>query len=268
LIKLSIVIITWNQWKKLEKCLQSIFNNEFITNKSKYEIIIIDNNSNDKTGLVINKFKSKIIYIRNNKNYGVAPARNQGITIAKGKYILMLDDDTEVIKGCFYNIIKFMDTHQDCWGAGTKQLHPDGSLEYNARTFYNIPVIIARRSPVGKFMKKTIKKHLMMDWDHNSSREVDWVAGASFIMRKEAINKIGVFDDRYFFGFEDVDWCYRVKLAKKKIYYIHTAQIIHYVQGSSRKLITRKAFYHLLSAIRFFIKFKLKNNMNKRFWSL
>lgn len=259
MVKLSVVIITWNQCRKLENCLKSIFNDKSVKNKKDYEIIVIDNASTDNTISMLEKFSKKIELIKNKKNRGVAPTRNQGIRVARGKYIMMLDDDTEVKKGCFNNMVKFMDSHEDCWCAGTKQLRPNGKLEYNARTFYDLPTIIARRTPLGRFMENKIKKHLMMDWDHNSSREVDWVAGGSFIMRKYAINKIGILDENYFFGFEDVDWCYKVKLAGKKVYYIHDAMIVHYVQGSSRRLFSKKVVNHLLSAVRFYWKFKLKN---------
>ena len=258
MVKLSVVIITWNQCQKLERCLNSILKDTTSNNKRDYELIIVDNASSDGTLLMLDRFSSDTKLIKNHKNRGVAPARNQGIGAANGEYIMMLDDDAEIKRGCFKNIIKFMDSHEDCWCAGTKQLKPDGKLEYNARTFYDLKIILARRIMFGRFMKKTIRGHLMMDWDHNSDRVVDWVAGASFIMKREAIKKIGVLDEKYFFGFEDVDWCYRVRLAGKKVFYIHNAVVIHHIQGSSRKLASRKALNHLLSAIRFYLKFKLK----------
>ena len=288
---LSVVIITWNQANKLEKCLNSIFSQKI---KCTYEIMIVNNNSQDRTKEVLEKYKSKhqdkinieefeklsgnsqtphkialnisqkgvyskLSIINNRENRGIALARNQGITISKGKYVMMLDDDTEVLENCFDSIVNFMNSHEDAWCAGTKQLKPDRSLEYNARKFYTIPSILFRRSFLVKIFPNSrfLKDHLYLDWDHNSSREVDWVAGASFIMRREAIDKIGLFDENYFFGFEDVDWCYRVKLAEKKTYYISEAVIIHHVQGSSRKLLSRKALNHLKSAIRFLVKFNL-----------
>ncbi|MFC1852105.1 glycosyltransferase family 2 protein [candidate division CSSED10-310 bacterium] len=250
---LSLVIITWNQCARLEHCLHSIFSSD--NSQQDIEVIIIDNNSADGTLSMLDQFSSLLTLIKNDTNRGVAPARNQGIALAAGKYIMMLDDDTEVKPLCFQKIIAFMDRNEDCWCLGTKTLKPDQTIELNARTFYDIPTIIARRTPLGKLMKDTVNRHLMCDWDHNSAREVDWVAGASFVMRAEAIEKIGVLDEKYFFGFEDVDWCYRIRLARKKVYYLHDAKIVHHVQGSSRRLFSKKAFYHLLSAIRFYRKF-------------
>lgn len=256
-LPLSVVIITWNQADKLSKCLNSIL---FQKINCRYEIILVDNNSCDKTYKVVERYEKDIVVVRNSQNKGVAPARNQGILASKGRYIMMLDDDTEVLPGCFDNIVCFMDLHKDVWCAGTKQLKPDGSLEYNARRFYTIPSILFRRTFL-KFLfpnSSFLRNHFYLDWDHNSNKAVDWVAGASFVMRREAIDKIGLFDENYFFGFEDVDWCYRVKLAGKKTYYLADAAVIHHVQGSSRRLLSKKAFNHLKSAIRFVFKFLLK----------
>ena len=259
--KLSIVIITWNQCKKLKRCLDSILNSD--NNREDIEIIIIDNNSTDNTLSMLKEYNSKISLLQNKKNKGVAPARNQGIKIAKGDYVMMLDDDTQVKPGCFSKIIEFMDTHQDCWCLGTKQLRPNGNIGNNVRTFYDLPTIIARRTFLGKFMKNKIRHHLMLDWNHNSTREVDWIAGASFVMRTKAINKIGDFDEKYFYGFEDVDWCYRVKLAGGKVYYLHDAVIIHDLQATSSRLFSKKALDHLCSGIRFYMKFKNKHLTDK-----
>lgn len=252
-IDLSVVIITWNQKNKLEQCLNSIFNQK---SRCNFEVITIDNFSGDGTREMLQKFKDRVRLLHNNKNIGVAPARNQGVRIAKGKYIMMLDDDTTVHKNCFENIIAFMNKNSAIWCAGTKQLKPDGDLEYNARTFYNFPIILFRRTILGKFFPNNnfIKKHLMLDWDHNSPKEVDWVAGGSFIMRRSIIEKIGLFDEKYFFGFEDVDWCYRVWKSGGKVGYIHDAIITHHVQGSSKKMFSKKAFDHLKSALRFYYK--------------
>ena len=235
--QLSVVIVTWNQRNKLKDCLESIFNNKYQNDYiNNVEVIVVDNSSTDSTLTMLENYNNKIQLIK------------------KGKYIMMLDDDTEVLDDCFIKIINFMNANKDCWCLGTKQLHPDGSLEFNARTFYDFMTILARRTPLGRILKNKVRKHLMIDWDHESTRIVDWVAGASFVMRRKAIDAFGSFDENYFFGFEDTDWCYQVKKHKKKVYYLHDAKIIHHIQGSSRKLFSKKAFSHLLSAIRFYKK--------------
>ncbi len=197
--KLSIVIITWNKCKKLKRCLDSILDSD--NDREDIEIIIVDNKSIDNTLSMLGEYSSKIRLIQNKKNIGVAPARNQGIKIAKGDYVMMLDDDTQVKPGCFNKIIEFMDGHEDCWCLGTKQLMPNGNTGHNVRAFYDFPTIIARRTFLGKFMKNRIRYHLMLDWNHNSTKEVDCVEGGSFVMRGKAIKNICDIYEKYFYVF-------------------------------------------------------------------
>lgn len=250
---ISVVIITWNQIDKLKACLASLAGN---AKNCSAEIIVVDNASADGTGRWL-KDQQGIKIISNGCNRGVAPARNQGIAAASGELVLMLDDDTVVHAGCLDRLVVFMSAHPDVWLAGGRQLRADGSLEYSARTFYNPLMILARRSFWGCTAagKRWIAKHLMLDWDHNDDRSVDWVAGACFCMRVGAIRKIGQLDERYFFGFEDVDWSYRVWKAGGKVAYVHDATVTHFVQGSSRRLFSRKAFCHLASMIRFYARY-------------
>jgi len=252
--RLSVVIITWNQCEKLRNCLESILRSD--NGGQDVEIIVVDNHSADETIPMLESYKSKIRLMSNEKNMGVAFARNQGIKAARGDYVMMLDDDTEVREGCFSRIINFMERNDDCWCLGTKQLRPDGILEYNAKRFYDLATAIARRTPLGRIMKHKVREHLMLDLDHNSTSVVDWVAGGSFVMRVEAIRCIGDFDEAYFFGFEDIDWCHRLKLAGKKTYYLHDAVIVHYVQRTNMKFFSRKAFGLFLSSVRYYVKFR------------
>ncbi|MBI5722976.1 MAG: glycosyltransferase family 2 protein [Planctomycetes bacterium] len=250
---ISVVVITWNQLERLKACLASLAGN---AKNCSAEIIVIDNGSSDDTGEWL-KSQPGLKVILNGRNRGVAPARNQGIAAATGRFILMLDDDTVVHSGCLDRLVGFMSAHPAVWLAGGRQLRPDGSLEYSARTFYNPLMILARRSFWGRTAagKRWIAKHLMLDWDHNDDRTVDWVAGACFCMRTEAIKKIGPLDESYFFGFEDVDWSYRVWRAGGKVAYVHDAAVTHFVQGSSRRLFSRKAACHLASMIRFYSRY-------------
>ncbi len=249
---LSLVIITWNQAERLKACLESVFAQQ---SRHTFEVVVVVNGSQDHTLQVLEHFP-QVRSIRNKTNRGVAPARNQGIAAAGGRILMMLDDDTLMHPACIERVIDFMDSHPDAWGGGTKTFAPSGALEYNARTFYTIPIILFRRTPLGKWFPQAgiVRKHLMTDWDHQDSRPVDWVSGASFIMTREAVESIGAFDEHFFFGFEDVDWCYRVQLEGKRIYYLADASIVHHIQGSSRRFLSVKAWYHLRSFLYFYQK--------------
>ena len=252
MIDLSVVIINYRMREMLERCLKSIYSRNF---KIRYEIILVNTISEDGTPEMI-KEHFKDVKLINTERFGVALSRNVGLKAAGGRYILMLDADTIVMPGTFDEMVEFMDTHKDAGGAGSRTVTPQGGLEYSCRTFYTLPVILFRRTFLGELFPdgRVLQKHLMMDWDHNSVRQVDWVAGASFLMRKETIERIGIFDEKFVFGFEDVDWCYRAKKDNWKIYYFPKGEIVHSVQRASARGFNRMAFEHLKSAYIFYRK--------------
>ncbi len=251
--ELSIVIATWNQSMFLGACLASL-QRELTT---EVEVIVVDNGSVDATAVVLDAHRAGVArIIRNKTNKGVACARNQGIKEAQGELIWFLDDDTSVHRGAVNAIIQFMNAHPDVWVAGTKQLRPTGSLECNCRMFYSLPVVLARRLPFARpfISSHVVRQHLMDDWDHNDARTVDWVAGGSLVIRRRAIETVGAMDQSFFFGFEDTDYCLRVWNAGHAVAYVPGAIITHHVQGSSRKMWSRKQFQHLRSMLTFYGK--------------
>ncbi len=251
-IDISVVIVTWNQLAFLKECLISLRQN---ARECQSEIIVVDNGSSDGSREFLQQ-QSELRTIYNDTNAGVSRARNQGIEKATGRYIYMLDDDTVVHSGCLDRFVNFMDAYPEVWLSGGKQVSGQNILIPTARSFYNPLIILARRSPWGKTLigKRQIRKHLMQDWDHQDNRTVDWVSGASFCMRASAVEKIGPLDSGYFFGFEDLEWAYRVWNHGGKVAYLHDAIITHYVQRSSKKLFSRRAMDHFASMIRFYVK--------------
>ena len=132
----------------------------------------------------------------------------------------------------------------------------NGELERNVKRFYSLATIVLRRTPLGKIWKNNPwnQRHLMLDKDWSRPFYGDWVAGACFCMRREAIEEVGLFDDRYYFGFEDLDWCWRAKRLGWKIAFNPAAHIIHKVQRKSAEGFNKLAWQHLLSGVRFWIK--------------
>jgi rhamnosyl/mannosyltransferase len=254
MIDLSVVIINYRMRNQLKNCLKSIYTQKV---KINFEVILVNTISQDGTPEMIEKH-FKDVRLINTDRFGVALSRNVGLKASSGRYILMLDADAMLVPDhrALDEMVEFMNTHSDAGGAGSRTISRSGALECSCRTFYTLPIILFRRTFLGTLFpnSRIIRKHLMMDWDHNSVREVDWVAGASFLMRRETVESIGFFDEKFAFGFEDVDWCYRAQKGGWKIYYFPKGEIIHDAQRASARGFNRMAFEHLKSAFIFYRK--------------
>ncbi len=240
-IDVSIVIISWKMKDLLQSCLNTIYN---FTSGITFEIIVIDNNSLDGTSEMIETEFPEIILIKNPENRGVAPARNQGIEIAKGKYVLILDADVELIENSILKLFEFMESKPDCGVVGSKLVSTDRQLQFSCKRFPNLLSFIFRRLEHFDVIKnsKTLRYHTMQDWDHSGIKEVDYLIGACQFIRYEVIKKIGMYDDKIFYGPEDIDFCLRVWRANYRVIYFPESQIIHHEQR-----ITKKNFFSKVS---------------------
>jgi len=187
--------------------------------------------------------------------FGFAEMRNVGILNSRGRVVLMLDADTEVLPGCFDAFVDFFGRHEKVGGAGGHTRRRDGSFEYNVKRFYTLTTIAVRRSPLMRWWPDNPwnRHHLMMDKDHERPFYGDWMAGACFAIRREAVEQVGLFDTSMHY-FEDVDWCHRARKAGWKIAFVPQARIVHLVRRESAQGINRQALVHLRSAIRFWWK--------------
>jgi GT2 family glycosyltransferase len=221
------------------------------------EIIVVDNCSGDgSTGMIEQEFPH-VTLIKNTANLGYARAVNQGIRQSRGRYCLILNPDIETTGDAIKNLWSLMEATPDAGIAGGKLLNPDGSLQMSCRTFYTVATVLLRRTFLGKVFPNSgpVRRHLMLDWDHNSDRQVDWVIGACMIVRREAYQAVGGMDERFFLYFEDVDWCFRIKKHGWKVYYVHSAVMEHHHRRQSARLLPdSKLLSHLFSTLRFYDK--------------
>ena len=254
----SVVIISWKMKDLLQRCLQSIYK---FTSGVKLEIIVIDNNSQDGTSEMIENQFPKIGLIKNKENRGVAPARNQGIEIAKGKYILILDADVELIENSIQKLFEFMESNANCGIVGSKLISTDHQLQYSCKRFPNLFSFIFRRLEHFDTIRnsKTLRYHTMQDWDHKEIKEVDYLIGACQFIRTNVIKKIGMYDDNIFYGPEDIDFCLRIwKVGYKVIYYPHT-QIIHHEQRITKKnFLSKVSIKHFFGILYIYRKYNYK----------
>jgi len=257
-IDISLVLITWKMKSLLERLLKSFIN---YSDGFTYEIIVIDNNSQDGTIELIESEFPDIRLIKNSQNKGVAPARNQGLKIATGNFVLILDADMELTENSIEHLFRFMKENPQAGLVGCKLTEPNGELQYSCKRFPTVLSLIFRRLEGISFIdnSKSLKNHKMTDWDHNSISQVDYLIGACQFIRKEVIDQIGFYDEEIFYGPEDIDYCLRTWRAGWKVYYYPFTQIIHHEQRITKKSFFSKiTFKHLLGIFYIFKKYNGK----------
>lgn len=251
--ELSIIIVTYNSGKFIENCLKSIFKERNLS----YEIIVVDNASTDNTLNIVEERFPSIKILKNSFNKGFAVANNQGIKINKGKYILILNPDVIVLPNSLKYLKDFMDRNLRVGIGGPKLILPDKKIQYSCRRYSTPLTHIIRGVHLNNTFKisKKIRNDFMADWDHSSCRDVDFITGACMIVRREAMEKVGLLDEKYMLYFEDQDWCLRMHKGKWKVFYIPESRMIHYhKRDSTRGIFNKYTFIHIKSMVYFFRK--------------
>lgn len=223
----SIIIVAWNVRELVRDCLRSVYDQ---TKNIDFEVIYVDNASEDGSVEMVAKEFPEVRIIKNEENKGFIRANNQGIRIADGRYILLLNSDTVVLDNAIARTVKFADTKSEAAVFGCKVLNPDRSLQ---RTFFMYPSILNMFLAATYLYKifprsKFFGRERMTWWDFDEVREVETVCGCFSLVRKEAIEQVGLMDERYFVYGDDPDWCYRFKKNGWKVMFTPEAQIIHY----------------------------------------
>lgn len=223
------------------------------------EVIVIDNRSNDASAAIVSQYPSVHLHI-NQIRQGFSANNNRGMAMARGRYLLLLNPDTEVLPGALHGLIEFMEQHPQVGLCGAQLLFPDGSVQPSPRRFPSIGSVIARRTPLRIFLRESAlnRRHLMLDVDHSQPFPVDWLLGACLFIRREVLESVGPLDEGYFLYVEDIDWARRMHTAGWQVYYVPTAKIIHHhLAVSDKKLLSRYMWLHLVSMVRYARKYLL-----------
>jgi len=253
MIDLSIIIVNYNVKEFLLNLLDSI---QRAKKNLKIETIVIDNNSDDGSIPVLKSKYPEVITIENKINVGFGAANNQGIEISSGKFILFLNPDTLVNDNTFTKLVSFLNGNDGVGLVGCKVLNPDGTLQLACRRSFPTPwVSLTKVIGFSKLFPKSklFAKYNLTYLDENQSYEVDAISGSFMMMKREMYEKIGGFDTDFFMYGEDLDLCYRVQKAGKKVFYFSETEIIHYKGESTKrsKIDETKVFY---DAMHLFVK--------------
>jgi len=242
----SIIIVSYNTRGVLLDCLKSIYQN---AGEVSFEVIVVDNASKDGTEDEITKLKyPNFTYIQNKQNLGFSKANNVGIKKSKGSYVLFLNPDTKLHKDTLSEMIKFMDQAKDCGAATCKVLLPNGKIDDASHRGFPTPWnSFTHFSGLSKIFPKSkiLNGYNLGNLDLSKTHEIDVLAGAFMMVGRQVGEKVGWWDEDYFFYGEDIDFCYMLKQNGYKIYYMPTCSILH-LKGVSGGL--KKVSKHITTA--------------------
>lgn len=234
-LDLSIIIVNYKVKDLLKRCLQSIFG---FQKDRKFEVIVVDNNSKDHSPEMLKRDFPQVKLIENKRNFGFSKACNQGIKESRGRYILLLNPDTELTPGGFNKMINFMDSKPEIGICGPKMMDQEGNLQFSCRSFPSyLTAISSSQSILHRIFPDNFlsQKYLLKEKNHSQITEVDWVSGSCLLARKEMLEKIGLLDERFYMYVEDVDLCYRAKEAGFSVFYFPPVLVIHHIGKSTQK---------------------------------
>lgn len=248
---LSVIIVSWNVKKLLEQCLLSIYEQ---SEGLDLEIIVVDNNSSDQTVKMVAEKFPKVKLIANDNNAGFAKANNQGIEVASGRLLLLLNPDTKILDKALITMVSFMERRQDVALAGCQLVNADNSLQPSVRRFPTLGTHLGMMFKLHHFF--SFKHYQWQDFDYGREAQVKQLMGAFIMMRRSAWEKIGQLDEKYYLWFEEVDYCLRADKSGLKIVYTPVAKIVHYGEQSFKQAENlKKQYYFSLSRLHFVKKY-------------
>jgi GT2 family glycosyltransferase len=248
----SVIIVNWNTREVLHDCISSVYAQ---TKDIELEVIIVDNASTDgSTEMIRNKFP-QVKLIENPANRGFARANNQGIKVAKGRYVLLLNSDTVVVDKAIAKMVSFADDNPSAAVVGCKVINPDGTLQRTCFMFPSLLNMFLSSTYLYKIFPKSrfFGRERMTWWDRNDVREVDVVTGCFMLVQRAAIKQVGMMDERFFMYGEETDWCYRFKKAGWRIVFAPVDEIVH-LGGQSSRQEQEKMILQLRGSILLFIR--------------
>ncbi len=254
LTDLSIIIVSWNVKAFLKACLDSIFAAPM--NGYTVEIIVVDSGSTDGSVDLIRDTYPQVKLLAQEENIGFTRSNNIGLKAATGRYMMLLNPDTEVIGDALALMIAHLDTHQAVGISGPHTLNSDGTTQSTRRHFPTLAVGFLESTWLQPYAPKSLMNYYYVnDTDDNAILDVDWVQGSGLMIRRDVYKQIGGLDEGYVMYSEEMDWCKRAKLAGWQVAYIGSARIIHHGGKSSEQVTANKHIYFQESKLRYFRKY-------------
>ena len=250
---LSVVLLSYNTRELTEQALRTVFE---AAPGLAVEVLIADNASRDGSPEMIAARFPRARLIRNERNLGFSAGNNVALRQAVGRYVLLLNTDTIVRQDTLRTLVAFMDAHPDVGACGCRILNPDGTLQLDSRRSFPAPLpALCKITGLSRLFPRhpVIGRYNLTFLDPNETTEVEVLSGSCMLVRKAAMDQVGLLDEDYFMYGEDVDWCYRIRAAGWRIYYVPTTEIIHF-RGESGRSARLRVQYRKTAAMSIFVR--------------
>ena len=259
-MRLSVVFLSYNTRDLTEQALRTVID---AAEGMEVEIFVVDNASHDGSAdMVAEKFPD-VKLLRNEENVGFAAGNNVALQQVVGEYVLIINTDTIVRRDTLRALAGFLDEHPEVGACGCKILDPDGTLQFDSRRGFPTPLAaFCKMSGLSRLFPNhpVISQYHMTYLDPEKTAEVEVLSGSCMMVRKSAMDQVGLLDEDYFMYGEDIDWCYRIHKAGWKIFYVPTTEIIHF-RGESGRRVPLRILYRKSQAMSIFVN----KHMKRRF---
>ena len=247
--------MSWNAKDDLRDCLASL--PQGTDSFDAVEVVVVDNASSDGSPQMVEAEFPDVLLLKSPINEGFGAGNNRALMHLTAPYALLINSDATVYAGDIDRLLAFADATPQAGIIGPKVLNPDGTIQYSCRRFPTFAAGLFRNVYLGRLFpnNKPAADYLMQDFDHNETRDVDWLSGCAMLVRNEFIEQVGVFDAETFFMYcEDMDWCLRAHQADWRVIYYPDASVTHAIGHSSSKAASQMIVAHHRSMWRMYRK--------------
>lgn len=260
--ELSIIIVHHRTPGFLKMCLKSLIP---ATAGIETELVIVDSSSTRESRDIIAELAPEAVLLASESNLGYSKGVNMGLERSSGDFILVLNPDVIINGDNLAKLLVFMKKHPDIGLAGPQLRHFNGNIQQSMFRFYRPATVVARRTLLGrlKLFRTILDDFVMADVNPEKIQTPDWIMGSVLMVSRQALNIVGPMDERFFMYFEDVDWARRFWHNGFKVVYYPKAFVYHYHGHASKTklgvfdaLFNKKTHWHILSAIKFFLKYR------------
>jgi GT2 family glycosyltransferase len=263
-VDLTVVVVSWNVRDLLRRCLSSIFevrrsieDAESSSPALRTETIVVDNASVDGSVQMVRDEFPDVHLITNDINRGFTAANNQGLAQSCGRYLLLLNPDTQIVDDALATMVGFMDANPAVGALGPQLRYPDGSLQSSRRRFPTFSTALVESTVVQEWWTDNhiLRRYYMVDTLDDAIQQVDWVVGACLLVRRQIYEDIGGLDEGFFMYSEELDWCRRIKDRGWEVVYLPTATVVHHEGKSSEQVVPARHIHFQSSKVRYFRKY-------------